>query len=77
MLIAKKHFWLSGVWKPPIVENITVKCYPMQYLPTPLKAMELISSVTNVTIIYVTKDYPLKLIKKYKAQELSNKFTTS
>jgi hypothetical protein len=77
MRVAEKHFWLSGVWKPPAVETITANSYPMQYLPLPLKAMELASKVENATIISIALDYPLKLIKKGKAQELRSKFQSS
>jgi hypothetical protein len=77
MHVAKKHFWLSGVWKPPAVETITTNSYPMQYLPIPLKAMELASKVEDAAIIPVALDYPLKLIKKGKAQELRSKFQLS
>jgi hypothetical protein len=77
MHVAKKHFWLSGVWKRPAVETITANSYPMEYLPLPLRAMELASKVENATIITVALDYPLKLIKKDKAQELRSKFQSS
>jgi hypothetical protein len=74
MRVAEKHFWLSGVWRPPPVERITANNHPMEYLPLPLKAVELVSKVENATIILATLDYPLKLIKKGKAQELRSKF---
>jgi hypothetical protein len=77
MHVAEKHFWLSGVWRPPPVERITASSYPMEYLPLPLKAMELASKVENAAIIFVALDYPLKLIKKGKAQELRSKFQVS
>jgi hypothetical protein len=77
MRVAEKLFWLSGVWKPPAVETITANSYPMEYLPLPLKAMELVSKVENAAIIFVALDYPLKLVKKGKAQELRSKFQVS
>jgi hypothetical protein len=62
---------------PAIVETIVAKNFPMDYLPSPTKATQLTSKVSGATITTVSQDYPLTLIKKDKAQELKNKFTTS
>jgi hypothetical protein len=60
---------------PVIVETIVTKDFPMNYLPSPVKAEQLISKVSGATIIKINQDYPLMLIKKDKAQELRSKFT--
>jgi hypothetical protein len=76
MLIAKKHFWMSGVWAPPaVVETIVAKDYPMGYLPSPAKAEQLTSKVSGATIQQASQDYPLGTIKKGKATELKSKWT--
>jgi membrane-associated PAP2 superfamily phosphatase len=58
------------------LETIVAKDFPMEYLPTPTKATQLTSKVSNITIQLVSKDYPLTLIKKGKANILKSKFTT-
>jgi hypothetical protein len=60
---------------PVVVETIVAMNFPMDYLPSPVKAIQLISKVSGATIIKVNQDYPLTLIKKDKAQELKSKFT--
>jgi len=62
---------------PPVVlvETITAKTFPMLYLSKPVTAQELISKVEGATIKHVAKDYPEKLIKEGKAQELRSKFS--
>ena len=76
MFIAKKHFWMSGVWAPPaIVETIVAKNFPMNYLPSPAKAEQLTSKVSGATIQQVSQDYPLTALKKDKAAELKSKWT--
>jgi hypothetical protein len=60
---------------PVIIETIVAKDYPMNYLPTPIKAMQLTSKVSGATIIKVSQDYPLTLLKKGKAEELRSKWT--
>jgi hypothetical protein len=47
----------------------------MNYLPTPVKAEQLTSKVSGATIIKVSQDYPLTLLKKGKAEELRSKWT--
>jgi hypothetical protein len=76
MLIAPKHFWMSGVWAPPIVETIVAKSYPMQYLEKPVKAQELTSKVEGATIAHTAKDFPEVLLKTGKASELRSKFAS-
>jgi hypothetical protein len=76
MFITKKHFWMSGVWAPPaIVETIVAKNFPMDYLTSPAKALQLTSKVSGATIQIVSQDYPLTLIKKGKANILKSKFS--
>jgi hypothetical protein len=53
------------------------KNFPMDYLPSPIKAMQSTSKVSGATIQQVSQDYPLTLIKKDKAQELISKFATT
>jgi hypothetical protein len=72
MHVAKKQFWISGAW---VVETIIAKNFPMEYLPTPAKATQLISKVTGVTIQKVSQDFPLTLIKKDRASSLKSKFS--
>jgi hypothetical protein len=75
MFIAKKHFWMSGVWAPPaVVETIVAKEFPMFYLSKPVKAQELISKVEGATITKIAKDYPEVLLKSGKAKELRSKW---
>jgi hypothetical protein len=62
---------------PAIVETIVAKNFPMDYLPSPIKAMQSTSKVSGATIQQVSQDYPLTLIKKDKAQELISKFATT
>jgi len=59
----------------PLIETIIAKDFPMNYLPTPIKAMQLTSKVSGATIIKVSQDYPLILLKKGKAEELRSKWT--
>jgi hypothetical protein len=75
MFIAKKHFWMSGVWAPPaIVETVVAKNFPMDYLPSPVKAQQLTSKVSGATITTVSQDYPLIALKKDKVAELKSKW---
>jgi hypothetical protein len=75
MFIAKKHFWMSGVWAPPaIVETVVAKNFPMDYLPSPAKATQLTSKVSGATITKNTQDYPLIALKKDKVAELKSKW---
>jgi hypothetical protein len=60
---------------PAIVETIVAKNFPMNYLPSPAKAIQLTSKVSGATITKNTQDYPLTLLKKDKAQELKSKWT--
>lgn len=48
--------------------------FPMQYLPVPIKAQELVSKVTPEEISITTQDYPLFVIKHSTANELRSKF---
>jgi hypothetical protein len=57
------------------VETIVAKNFPMNYLPSPTKAIQLTSKVSGATITKVSQDYPLTLLKKDKAQELKSKWT--
>jgi hypothetical protein len=75
MLVALKHFWMSGVWAPPVVETIIAKSFPMLYLAKPIKAQELISKVEGATITTIAKDYPETLLKSGKAKETRSKWT--
>jgi hypothetical protein len=59
-----------------VAEAIVAKNFPMGYLPSPTKAVQLISKVSGATITTVSQDYPLTLIKKDKAAELRSKFST-
>jgi hypothetical protein len=47
----------------------------MDYLPSPVKAEQLISKVSGATITKINQDFPLTVLKKDKAQELRSKFT--
>jgi hypothetical protein len=58
-----------------VAEAIVAKNFPMDYLPSPAKAIQLTSKVSGATITKVNQDFPLTLIKKDKAQELKSKFT--
>jgi hypothetical protein len=73
--IAEESITTSIPVAPPL-ETIVAKDFPMEYLPTPTKATQLTSKVSNITIQLVSKDYPLTLIKKGKANILKSKFTT-
>jgi len=64
----------TPTFTPAIVETIVAKNFPMTYLAEPLKAKELVSRVSGATITHVAKDYPEKLIKSGKAEELRSKF---
>ena len=61
-------------WSLGPTETITAKNFPMTYLPKPSPAQELSSKVQGATITHVAKDFPEKLLKKGKAQELQSKF---
>jgi hypothetical protein len=71
--IAEESITTSLAVAPP-QEIIVAKDFPMEYLPTPAKATQLTSKVSNITIQLVSKDYPLTLIKKDKANILKSKF---
>jgi hypothetical protein len=58
---------------PAIVETIVAKNFPMDYLPSPVKAEQLISKVSGATIQMISQDYPLTMIKSGKAEELKSK----
>jgi hypothetical protein len=58
-----------------VVETIVAKDFPMNYLPSPIRAQQLTSKVSGATIQMVSNDYPLALIKKGKAEELRSKFS--
>jgi hypothetical protein len=58
-----------------VAETIVAKNFPMDYLPSPVKAEQLTSKVSGATIIKVSQDYPLTLLKKGKAEELRSKWT--
>jgi hypothetical protein len=60
-----------------VAETIVAKDFPMDYLPSPAKAIQLTSKVSGATITKISQDYPLTLIKKDKAQELISKFSAS
>jgi hypothetical protein len=60
-----------------VAETIIAKDFPMDYLPSPIKAQQLTSKVSGATITKVSQDYPLTLIKKDKAQELVSKFSAT
>jgi hypothetical protein len=68
-----KFAFLSVI--PAVAETIVAKNFPMDYLPSPVKAEQLTSKVSGATITNVSQDYPLTLIKKDKAQELKSKWT--
>jgi hypothetical protein len=57
-----------------IIETIVAKNFPMDYLPSPIKAEQLISKVSGATIQMVSQDYPLTMIKSGKAEELKSKW---
>jgi hypothetical protein len=59
-----------------ILETIVAMNFPMDYLPSPAKAVQLISKVSGATITKISQDYPAILIKSGKAQELRSKFST-
>jgi hypothetical protein len=59
---------------PPIVETIIAEDFPMNYLPSPIKAQQLTSKVSEATIQLVSQDYPLTMIKSGKAEELKSKW---
>jgi hypothetical protein len=62
-------------FQAPVTETIVAKNFPMDYLPSPIKALQLTSKVSGATIQMVSNDYPLALIKKGKAEELRSKFS--
>jgi hypothetical protein len=59
---------------PGIVEAIVAKDFPMSYLLSPIKAQQLTSKVSGATILLVSQDYPLAVLKRDKAAELKSKF---
>jgi len=61
---------------PAITEAIVAKNFPMDYLPSPVKAQQLTSKVSGATITTVSQDYPLTALKKDKARELKSKFSS-
>jgi hypothetical protein len=67
---------MSGVWAPPaILETIVAKDFPMDYLPSPIKAQQLTSKVSGATITKVSQEYPSTALKKDKAAQLKSKWT--
>jgi hypothetical protein len=58
-----------------VAETIVAKNFPMDYLPSPAKAIQLTSKVSGATVSIISQDYPLTLLKKDKAQELKSKWT--
>jgi hypothetical protein len=58
-----------------VAETIVAKNFPMNYLPSPTKAIQLTSKVSGATVSIISQDYPLTLLKKDKAQELKSKWT--
>jgi hypothetical protein len=60
---------------PAIVETIVAKNFPIDYLPSPVKAEQLTSKVSGATITKISQDYPLITLKKDKAAELKSKWT--
>jgi len=76
MHVAKKQFWMSGVWAPPaVVETIVARDYPAEYLPAPARATQLTSKVSGAAIQKVSQNYPLTVIKSGKANILKSKFS--
>jgi hypothetical protein len=76
MHVAKKQFWMSGVWAPPAVAvTIVAEDFPMEYLPYPAKATQLSSKVSGAIIQKISQDYPLTVIKKGTANILKSKFS--
>jgi hypothetical protein len=69
--------WGSEETPVAVAETIVAMNFPMDYLPSPIKAEQLTSKVSGATIQQVSQDYPLTLIKKDKAAELKSKFTTT
>jgi hypothetical protein len=67
--------WGSEETPVAVAETIVAKNFPMDYLPSPVKAQQLTSKVSGATITTVSQDYPLTLLKKDKAQELKSKWT--
>lgn len=57
-----------------VVETITAKQFPMQYLDKPTKAEELKSKVEGATVTHIAKDFPVTLLKTGKAKELRSKW---
>lgn len=56
------------------MEEIREKSFPRLYLSKPIKAQELISKVSNVSIEHITNDYPKKLLSSGLATELRSKW---
>jgi hypothetical protein len=59
-----------------IVETIVAKNFPMNYLPSPVKAEQLTSKVSGATIQMISQDYPITMIKSGKAEELKSKWSS-
>jgi hypothetical protein len=58
-----------------VVETIVAKNFPMDYLPSPVKAAQLTSKVSGATITKVSQEYPSTALKKDKAAQLKSKWT--
>jgi len=65
----------SWTLPPLLIETITANNFPMDYLPSPVKAQQLTSKVSGATIQLISQDYPLTMLKKDKAKELKSKWT--
>lgn len=57
----------------PVVTIVSLD-FPTLYLPKPVKAEELVSKVEGATVTKIANDFPEKLLKSGKAQELRSKF---
>jgi hypothetical protein len=65
----------SQEWTPTgVVETIVAKDFPMDYLPSPIRAQQLTSKVSGATITKVSQEYPLTALKKDKAAQLKSKW---
>jgi hypothetical protein len=61
---------------PAIVETIVAKNFPMDYLPSPIKAQQLTSKVSGATVTVTSKDFPLEPLKTGKSQTLKSKWSS-
>jgi hypothetical protein len=61
---------------PAIVETIVAKNFPMDYLPSPIKAQQLTSKVSGATVTVTSKDFPLGPLKTGKSQTLKSKWSS-